>query len=162
MEPALLTTILMTVSVLAGATAVYFSMRLPRLLNDERGDTGPAIVAFGRAYPTEPIRDVLMTSDERTVFLRLFDGNTGCVQSSNRYMTCRIIKPGGVSVSPGTSSRSLNIEFTGSGLESGEFFFSSEDRTAELALWLLGSLQLKMPDAADSDANEAENGDSSR
>lgn len=126
-----------------GASITLLSLYLFRKLAmmEKQGDEiGAAIMAFGKAFPGEPIREVQPTVDFGAVFLRLSDGKTGCVQSAKRYVVCRILKPGTVNVEPAPAPSAIHVEFGDSRLEDGDFEFRSAGEAAEVSLWLLGSI----------------------
>src|SRR6188768_256012 len=66
----------------------------------ERFDAGLAIVEFGRAYPNEAIRSVIISADGEMVFLRLWTGLTGCMRRNGLRFLCHVIDPGDVRVIP--------------------------------------------------------------
>ncbi len=113
-------------------------------------ETAHAILQFGKAFPMEPIRDVLLTWDTQTAFLRLNGGKTGCISAQKRHAVCRILEPGSVSVMPGDNDRSLFLDFGSLGIASGRYLFRSPKETAEISLWLLDSFaqQPKEPEDA--------------
>lgn len=116
-----------------------YSMQLAARHKEEDEEAGPALIEFGRAFPKEAIRDVVVTADRQSVFLRLFENRVGCVQFRGRTMSCRLIQTGSATVLPGQDEMSLRIEFKNSGSDSGEFVFASARQAAEVSLWLLGS-----------------------
>lgn len=107
---------------------------------DERFDAGLAIVEFGRAYPKEAIRSVIMSADGEMVFLRLWTGRTGCMRRNGNRFFCHMIDPSAVNVTPSADGAGLVLDFPGLKAMSGEFPFRSSRDAAEVSLWLLGSL----------------------
>jgi hypothetical protein len=121
---------------------------------DERFDAGLAIVEFGRAYPNEAIRNVVISADGEMVFLRLWTGLTGCMRRNGSRFLCHVIEPRQVQVSPTTDGKGLQIEFPGLRALTGTFEFRSQREAAEVSLWILGSFaarserDLQMPSHA--------------
>jgi hypothetical protein len=101
-------------------------------------DTGLAILEFGRAFPDEAIRQVVVTAGGRTVFLRLHDGKAGCMHAHGNHFACHLIEPGTVRVESQGGAR-LSVTFANNAFEGGVFTFRSESDAAEVSLWLLGS-----------------------
>lgn len=116
-----------------------YSMQLAARSREDEDEAGSALIEFGKAFPLEAVRDVAMTADRQTVFLRLFDGKVGCVKYHGRTMSCRLLHPGTANVLPGDQQNAVRIEFRNSQSDSGEFVFSSARQAAEVSLWLLGS-----------------------
>ncbi len=110
------------------------------LLQSEGDELGAAIMAFGKAFPGEPIREAQSTIDSSAVFLRLSDGKAGCVQSFKRHVVCRILRPNSVRIHPSDNAAALHVEFGDSRLEDGDFRFRNAQQAAEVSLWLLGSI----------------------
>ena len=108
----------------------------------ERFDAGLAILEFGKAYPDEAIRQVLMSSDGEMVFLRLWTGRTGLMRRAGNRELCN---PADVRVSLQADGKSLEILFPNMKHMSGTFSFRSEREAAEVGLWLLGSVALSIP-----------------
>ena len=107
---------------------------------DERFDAGLAIVEFGRAYPKEAIRNVIISADGEMVFLRLWTNRTGCMRRNGARFLCHVIDPGELTVMPSANGMGLVLDFPSLKALSGEFPFRSEREAAEVSLWLLGSL----------------------
>ena len=101
-------------------------------------DAGLAILEFGRAFPDEAIREIISTTDGRTVFLRLHDGKAGCMHAHGHHYTCHLIEPGAVRVASAGPKR-LSVQFSNASFEGGTFEFRDEKQAAEVSLWLLGS-----------------------
>jgi hypothetical protein len=133
--------IIMLVTILS-----IYSMHLAQKVKDESGDAGPALVEFGKAFPAEAIRDVATTADDNTIFLRLFDGKVGCVRYQGRTMSCQLLHPGSVSISPSDKPNAVVVEFRHPRKESGEFLFRNARLAAEVSLWLLGSFAASAED----------------
>lgn len=112
---------------------------------DERFDAGLAILEFGRAYPDEAIRQLLMSVDAEMVFLRLWTGRTGLMRRIGNRELCYLVDPEGAQVSADPGGRSLTINFPTQKAMSGTFTFRSEKEAAEVGLWLLGSVTASMP-----------------
>jgi hypothetical protein len=116
-------------------------------------ETAHAILQFGKAFPMEPIRDVLLTWDTETAFLRLNGGKTGCISAQKRHAVCRILEPGSVSVMPGDNDRSLFLDFGALGITSGRYLFRSPKEAAEISLWLLDSF-VKQPETSEDEIEQ--------
>lgn len=102
-------------------------------------DTGGAILEFGRAFPTEAIRSVILTADGNAAFLRLADDRTGFLQSMGKHYVARIIDPGQITASPLPSGLGMKILFRESTLKGGDYRFRTAQEAAEVSLWLVGS-----------------------
>lgn len=111
---------------------------------NERFDAGLAIVEFGRAYPNEAIRNVIISSDGEMVFLRLWTGFTGCMRRNGPRFLCHVIDPGEMRVTPTADGKGLQLEFIGLKALSGTYAFRSQREAAEVSLWILGSLNAKV------------------
>lgn len=111
----------------------------------EKFDAGLAILEFGRAYPDEAIRHVLMSSDGEMVFLRLWTGRTGLMKRIGNRELCYLVDPEQVRVSTDPSGKSLIINFPAHKAMSGTYEFRSEKEAAEVGLWLLGSVTASIP-----------------
>lgn len=111
----------------------------------ERFDAGLAILEFGKAYPDEAIRQVLMSADGEMVFLRLWTGRTGLMRRIGNRTLCHLVNPADVRVSAEAGGRALTITFPAMKSMSGTFTFRSEKEAAEVGLWLLGSLTASIP-----------------
>ena len=110
----------------------------------EKFDAGLAILEFGKAYPYEAIRHVLMSSDGEMVFLRLWTGRTGLMRRMGNREYCHLVDPADVRVSD-AGGKSLTITFPALKQMSGTFAFRSEKEAAEVGLWLLGSVTAPIP-----------------
>jgi hypothetical protein len=107
----------------------------------ERFDAGLAILEFGKAYPDEAIRQVLMSSDGEMVFLRLWTGRTGIMRRIANRELCHLVDPAGVRISASDDGMSLTLDFPAIKALSGTFTFRSQKEAAEASLWILGSLR---------------------
>jgi hypothetical protein len=107
--------------------------------DDDRFDAGLAIIEFGRAYPDEAIRQVLMSADGDMVFLRLWTGRCGCMRRNGVRYLCHLIDPTSVRVTPTADGYGLLVDFPGVKAMNGEFRFRSAKEAAEVSLWVLGS-----------------------
>jgi hypothetical protein len=132
----------------------FYAMRMAKR-NDvgdgEMNDIGFAILHFGKAFPTEAIRELHPTADGKTVFLRLHDDKTGIMRSHSRHYSCHLIKPGRVRVNGLAEAKGFHAEFLDVPKNNGDFVFKSEADAAEVSLWLLGNYLA----TADKDAVEA-------
>lgn len=112
---------------------------------DDRFDAGIAIVEFGRAYPNEAIRSVVISADGEMVFLRLWTGLTGCMRRNGSRFLCQLIDPTHVRITPSADGSALTLEFDGIKAMSGTYEFRSTREAAEVSLWILGSLTALAP-----------------
>lgn len=117
-------------------------------------DMGVALMEFGRAFPTEAIRDLHSTADGNVVFVRLHDNKAGFMRSMRGHYSCHLIEPGMVRVNPMSNGRGLEIVFNDLPAHSGKFEFKSVSDAAEVSLWLLGSLAMVAPPRAVGDAQQ--------
>jgi hypothetical protein len=116
----------------------------------ERFDAGLAIVEFGRAYPNEAIRNVILSADGEMVFLRLWTGRTGCMRRNGSRFLCHVLDPSDMRVTPTADGRGLDLEFIGFKALSGSFEFRSQREAAEVSLWILGGFTAR---AAEQDSH---------
>ena len=110
----------------------------------EKFDAGLAILEFGKAYPDEAIRQVLMSADGEMVFLRLWTGRTGLMRRVGNREYCHLVDPADVRVSE-AGGKSLTINFPALKQMSGTVTFRSDKEAAEVGLWLLGSVTAAIP-----------------
>jgi len=110
---------------------------------NERFDAGLAIVEFGRAYPMEAIRNVIISLDGEMVFLRLWTGRTGCMRRNGARFLCHVIDPENVRVTALADGKTLEIDFIGLKSLSGTYEFRTQREAAEVSLWILGSFAAK-------------------
>jgi hypothetical protein len=132
--------------VIIAAFLVFFFWATGLIKQDEaneRFDAGLAIVEFGRAYPNEAIRNVIISADGEMVFLRLWTGLTGCMRRNGSRFLCHVIDPGEVRVTPTANGKGLELAFAGLKALSGTFEFRSQREAAEVSLWILGSFAAK-------------------
>lgn len=101
-------------------------------------ETGQAILRFGKVFPMEAIREVIVTKNGDSFFLRLHGNRTGCILAYQKYATCKILEAGSVKVSSGPTDASLSIEFDQDTITDSVFTFRSPKDAAEVSLWLLG------------------------
>lgn len=106
----------------------------------DAGDTGLAIMDFNRAFPGEPVRDVILTKDGRNAFLRLADSRTGFLHTTGRHSLAHIVEPAFVKVEGPVDETGLTIYFLDSTCRGGRFTFARTEDAAEVMLWLCGSL----------------------
>lgn len=127
--------------VAAGLLIVFLVMRRRREgAGSGLEDTGAAIVEFGKAYPALPIRDVIMTKDRQTAFLRLADGRTGMIEASGRHYLSRLVMPGSVDIEGTEGDRALRLAFRGSRTGPAVYAFDTAEEAAEVSLWLVETL----------------------
>lgn len=110
---------------------------------NDRFDAGLAIVEFGRAYPNEAIRNVIISADGEMVFLRLWTGLTGCMRRNGSRFLCHLLDPSAMRVTPTADGKGLELDFQGFKALSGTFEFRSQREAAEVSLWILGSFAAK-------------------
>ncbi|MBP1849871.1 hypothetical protein [Rhizobium halophytocola] len=116
----------------------YFSTRLTKREDEEGlGDTGLAILEFGRAFPNEAIRSLHTTADQQTVFVRLFDNRAGFMRQTRHHYACHLIEPGTIRVQPLADGKGFAVEFREFPSQSGEFRFANVKEAAEVSLWML-------------------------
>jgi hypothetical protein len=139
-------TLVFWIVVLTGFLSFFFwaTNLLKTEADGERFDAGLAIIEFGRAYPDEAIRQVLMSTDGEMVFLRLWTGRTGLMRRIGNREFCHLVDPSDVRVSE-AGGRALTITFPALKQMSGTFTFRSEKEAAEVGLWLLGSVTAAIP-----------------
>lgn len=127
--------------IIAAAAAIIVllvaSRRRERRKSDGSADAGLAILEFGRAFPDEPVRDVVLTADGKAAFLRLADGKIGFMQAMGRHYLTHLVPPGGVEVEA-NGDRSLLVRFREASFKGGTFAFSRAEEAAEVSVWLLG------------------------
>lgn len=125
------------------AIVIFFAFVATRMASQNREDglhdTGLAILEFGRAYPTEAIRQLQTTANGQAVFVRLHDNRAGFMKSLRNHFACHLIQPGRVRVKDSGTGRGLAIEFLDAPHHNGTFEFSSPIEAAEVSLWLLGN-----------------------
>lgn len=112
-------------------------------------DAGSAIMEFGRAYPAEPIRDVILTEDKRAAFLRLADGRAGFLQVIGRNYFARLLGGNAVRFEGLDGDRGLKLDFRETTFKGGTYRFTSPDLAAEVSLWLVGSVVAPKPQEAE-------------
>lgn len=135
----------------------YYATRMAKDRDeDNRHDTGLAIIEFGRAYPNEAIRSLHQTIDGSAVFVRLHDNKAGIMRNKKSHYACHLIEPGRVRVEPLATGRGLQVEFLDAPTQNGTFTFATVEDAAEVSLWLLGNL-LSPGRHLSSDDREADN-----
>lgn len=134
---------LLLVAAVAGISILLFvSRRRGGPPTEEAGDAGLAIMEFGRAFPEEPVRDIVMTADGKSAFLRLADGKMGFIHAMGRHYVTHLIPPGGVEVEGPTGECGLVVRFRQSSFRGGTFVFARPEEAAEVAVWLLDGFAL--------------------
>jgi len=130
---------------------IFYTSR--EAIRDNGFETGQAIMRFGKAFPMEAIREVIVAKNGDSYFLRLHGGRTGCIIAYQKHAVCRILEPGSVHIHAGPKDDSISIEFVDSSLKDATFIFRSPKDAAEVSLWLLGSFVAanQSPDALDQD-----------
>ncbi len=122
--------------------------------DDSLEDAGLALLEFGRAFPTEAVRQLQKTADGHVVFVRLHDNKAGFMRSLRNHFACYLIQPGRVRVKDSGSGRGLTIDFLDGPHHNGTFEFATPAEAAEVSLWLLGNyvsdedLELPVPGPA--------------
>ena len=130
--------------VLCAALALY-GYRLSRGESEDADseiDAGSAILDFARAFPGEAIRSLHMTSEHEAVFVRLHDNRAGFMRNMGSHYTCLLLDPKSLRVEPLESGDGLRVEFNEFPNFSGDYRFNSHEEAADVALWLLASLQV--------------------
>lgn len=123
---------------------------------DSEVDAGSAILDFARAFPGEAIRSLHMTSEHEAVFVRLHDNRAGFMRNMGNHYTCLLLDPTSLRVEPLESGDGLRVEFNDYPNFSGDYRFNSHEEAADVALWLLASLQVDSQEAADEDAESSD------
>ncbi|HET7412451.1 MAG TPA: hypothetical protein VFJ18_07280, partial [Pararhizobium sp.] len=122
------------------------ALRRRRFGPSSRRDPGPILVEFGTAFPEEAIRDIILTEDGETAFLRLADDKTGFVRAQGKRYLMRIIPPGGIVMEGPVGARGLAFGFgEGSGKPT-TYIFGKAEEAAEVSLWLCGNFKLTEAD----------------
>lgn len=125
--------------VLLCAFAFYAARMLRASDEDEKHDTGQAILDFARAFPMEAIRSLHMTADSSAVFVRLHGNKAGFMKNMGTHFACMLIHPGSLRIEQLPDNRSFRAEFVNASKFSGEFRFATPAEAAEVTLWLLDS-----------------------
>jgi hypothetical protein len=112
-------------------------------------DAGAAIVAFGKAYPALPIRDVVLTEEREAAFLRLADGRVGFVQAEGRHLLARLLAGGTVRAHESADERTLKVDFREVARARDRFTFATATDAAEVSLWLVEALMAEKAEATD-------------
>lgn len=107
--------------------------------DDNRHDTGQAIIDFARAFPTEAIRSLHMTADGNAVFVRLHDNKAGFMRNMGAHYACMMLDPERIRVEHLESGDGFVVTFADSPKHSGAYRFKTVGEAAEVSLWLLGS-----------------------
>lgn len=107
--------------------------------DDDRHDTGQAILDFSRAFPTEAIRSLHMTADGNAVFVRLHDNKAGFMRNMGKHHACMLIDPERITVEHLETGDGFVVTFIDNQKYSGAYRFKSAGEAAEVSLWLLGS-----------------------
>ncbi|PZM11184.1 hypothetical protein [Rhizobium tubonense] len=102
-------------------------------------DTGLAILEFGRAFPTEAIRQLQRTENGQAMFVRLHDNKAGFMKNLRNHFACHLIQPGRVRVRDAVNPKAITIDFLDAPHHNGTFEFSTPMDAAEVSLWLLGN-----------------------
>ena len=125
------------------AFVIFFAIVATRMAsqNKEDGlhDTGLAILEFGRAFPTEAIRQLHTTVNGQALFVRLHDNKAGFMRSLRNHFACHLIQPGRVRARDSGTGRGLTVEFLDAPHHNGTFEFATPAEAAEVSLWLLGN-----------------------
>ncbi len=141
----------LSLTILAGVVVLLY-LRWSRLNNvdsEAAEDMGSVIVAFARAYPNSPIREMLHTEDGEGTFLRTADGAVGLVQASGNHRLATLLEPGDVQVESVENDRTIRLHFSRENVRDGDFTFAAVADAAEVALWLCGNF---VPTAANDPA----------
>jgi hypothetical protein len=144
------------------AIVVFFAFIATRIASQSREeglqDTGLAIIEFGRAFPTEAIRQLQRTENGQAVFVRLHDNKAGFMKNLRNHFACHVIQPGRVRVRDAANPKAITIDFLDAPHHNGTFEFPTPMAAAEVSLWLLGNYvatdDLDPPGIADA-ANQA-------
>ncbi|SCX28211.1 hypothetical protein DSM25558_4409 [Agrobacterium sp. DSM 25558] len=135
MNPAIWIVILFPVGMLG-----YYLLRMRRDPDDDdRHDTGQAILDFARAFPTEAIRSLHMTIDGNAVFVRLHDNKAGFMRNMGKHHACMLLDPERIQVEHLETGDGFVVTFIDTPKYSGAYRFKTVGEAAEVSLWLLGS-----------------------
>ncbi|NLR95914.1 hypothetical protein HGP17_03595 [Rhizobium sp. P38BS-XIX] len=125
------------------AIVVFFAFYATRMAsrNKEDGlhDTGLAIFEFGRAFPTEAIRQLQTTADGQAVFVRLHDDKAGFMRNVRNHFSVHLIEPGRARAKTSASGNGLTVDFLDVPHHNGTYEFKTPAEAAEVSLWLLGN-----------------------
>ncbi|NLS16116.1 hypothetical protein HGP16_06030 [Rhizobium sp. P40RR-XXII] len=118
----------------------YYATRMASQ-NKEDGlhDTGLAILEFGRAFPTEAIRQLQTAIDGQAVFVRLHDDKAGFMRNVRNHFSVHLIEPGRAYAKISATGRGLTVDFLDAPHHNGTFEFKTPAEAAEVSLWLLGN-----------------------
>ncbi|MES5097120.1 hypothetical protein ABUK73_02705 [Agrobacterium sp. BA1120] len=123
--------------------------------DDDRHDTGQAILDFARAFPTEAIRSLHMTADGNAVFVRLHDNKAGFMRNMGKHHACMLIDPERITVEHLETGDGFVVTFVDNPKYSGAYRFKSAGEAAEVSLWLLGSYLEAAEQEPKADADQA-------
>ena len=129
-------------TIVAGLILIFFRWANRQIAAEQaadRFDAGLAIIEFGRAYPDQAIREVVVSADGGMIFLRLWDGRAGCMKPVGNRYHCHIVEAGRVHVHETEDPLALTVDFPGTSMHGGTFLFRTAREASEVALWLLGS-----------------------
>lgn len=145
----------LTLTILAGVFVLLFmrSSRLRHLGPQAAEDAGSVIVAFSRAYPNSPIREIRQTEDGESTFLRTADGAVGLVHGSGKVNVVTLLEPGGILVEAAENDRTIRLHFSRDNMRDGAFTFVSVEDAAEVSLWLCGNF---VPEEGETEPNATE------
>lgn len=122
-----------------GFLGMYFWRMKRDASDDDNRDTGQAILDFSRAFPTEAIRSLHMTTDGMAVFVRLHDNKAGFMRNMGKHHACMMLDPERLHVEHLETGDGFVVTFADTPKYSGAYRFKSAGEAAEVSLWLLGS-----------------------
>ena len=131
---------LLTAIVIVGSALLFYLRWRRSGVEPDIGmaDTGAAIETFSRVFPDLPIRNVIMTRDGGSAFLRLADSRVGFVERTGLHFAARLLEPQTLTVGTPPDAQTISIAFPGAGEGDGHFEFASVEDAAEVSLWLCG------------------------
>lgn len=141
-----------------GFLGMYFWRMKRDTSDDDRYDTGQAILDFSRAFPTEAIRSLHTTADGMAVFVRLHDNKAGFMRNMGKHHACMMLDPEQFRIEQLETGDGFVVTFADAPKYSGAYRFKSAGEAAEVSLWLLGSYleaAENHPDIEDDQAAEA-------
>jgi hypothetical protein len=147
----------MILLVILGAFAFY-GFRLARgegRTEESEFDAGSAIMDFARAFPGEAIRSLHMTTDNDAVFVRLHDNRSGFMRNMGNHYACLLLDAKTLRVEPLSSGDGLLVFFDEWPKFNGEYRFKTREEAADVALWLLASLQMQAGEERSVDEGDA-------
>lgn len=143
---------LITALLLLGIAWFFTLMNRRAARENQRVDTGAAILDFARAFPDHPIRSLHVTRDGAAIFARLHDGRIGFMQSHGAHYACYVLELEQVRAQ--CDGRSLKVRFPGTVIPETSFIFRTHKEADDIMNWL----KPNAPPTAVNNSVPAENG----